>query len=390
MTCLRLVDLVLSDLMEDLTVQIVCNRATLSNAVSLVTGVVQPRSPKAILQNIKLDVTESRCSLLATDLEVGIRYDVLGVTVKECGSIILPTQHFGQIVRTMLDEELTIHSDDDHVYVQGSRAEFKLTSEDPDLFPDVPDFAMTHYFEVESNALARAIRRTVFATDIESTRYALGGVLFELQDSSLILVGSDGRRLAHQVLPVEIVHKPSVSQSQSVVPVKALKLLERTLHESAGTTQFAFQGNATILLRTDHAVIYSRLLEGRFPRYQDVFPAHVEHRIPLEPASFLKAVEQAAILTSDESRGVDFAFGSGNLCLTSMAPDHGRSEVNLPIAHQGPHVSITFDPRYLADALRALSDVSSLSAELTDSKNAALLRTDDGYTYVVMPLTRDR
>jgi DNA polymerase III subunit beta len=101
-------------------------------------------------------------------------------------------------------------------------------------------------------------------------------------------------------------------------------------------------------------------------------------------------VEQASIVTSEESRGVDFRFSDGLLRLSSQAADVGRSHVELPIAYEGKEIEITFDPRYLTDALRTLDEQASITAELIDHKNAAVFKTEDGYTYVVMPLTRDR
>ena len=124
-------------------------------------------------------------------------------------------------------------------------------------------------------------------------------------------------------------------------------------------------------------MIYSRLVEGRFPRYQDVFPANVEVKIPLEAGPLRLAVEQASIVTSEESRGVDFQFGAGVLKLASQAADVGSSHVELPIAYEGKTVEITFDPRYLADALKTLDDNAAITAELIDSKNAAVFKTDD-------------
>jgi DNA polymerase-3 subunit beta len=192
------------------------------------------------------------------------------------------------------------------------------------------------------------------------------------------------------VSPLEAEGEPRPPAGQPVVPVKALKLLERNLLDDDPPVHLAFQGGSAILVRTDRAVVYSRLLEGRFPRYQDVFPSQVESRIPLEVGPLHSAVEQAAIVTSEESRGVDFAFGRDLLKLTSQAPDQGSSDVQLPIAYDGKTIEITFDPRYLADSLKTLDPALPLTAELIDGRNAAVFKTDDGYTYVVMPLTRDR
>ncbi|HEX8201713.1 MAG TPA: DNA polymerase III subunit beta [Isosphaeraceae bacterium] len=368
-----------------------CNREELLAAFGMVSGVVPARSPKPILQNIKLVAdSEGGSILMATDLEVGIRYRVLGVKVDQPGAVILPTARMGSILRTSTDEELAVEADGDHLVVRGLHAEFRLPGEDPDHYPEVPDFAASAYHVVAAADLRRAIRRTMFATDLESTRYALGGVLVELGPEAITLVGTDGRRLARMVAAAEAEGGATAPAGQPVVPVKALKLIERNLDDDDPPVHLAIQAGTAVLARTERAVIYSRLVEGRFPRYQDVFPASHEVRIPLEVGPLQSAVEQASIVTSEESRGVDFTFGAGLLKLASQAADVGSSTVELPIGYDGKPVEITFDPRYLLDALKTLEADQEIAAELIDHKNAAVFKTNDGYTYVVMPLTRDR
>jgi DNA polymerase-3 subunit beta len=368
-----------------------CNREGLLTAFNMVSGVVPARSPKPILQNVKLTVDPEEGSvLMGTDLEVGIRHRVLGVKAEEPGSAILPTARIGSILRTTGDEELALETTDEHLVVTGLHASFKLPLEDPALYPEVPDFAATSYHVVSAAALKKLIRRTVFATDLDSARYALGGVLVELAPETLSMVGTDGRRLAKMVAAAEAENDPPPPGGTPVIPVKALKLIERNLVDDDLVVHLAIQSGAAVLVRTEEAVIYSRLVEGRFPRYQDVFPASVEIKIPLTAGPLRLAVEQASIVTSDESRGVDFQFGAGALTLASQAADVGSSRVDLPIDYDGKPVEITFDPRYLLDALKTLDDGAELTAELIDAKNAAVFRTKDQYTYVVMPLTRER
>jgi DNA polymerase-3 subunit beta len=370
-----------------------CDREGLLNAFGMVSGVVPARSPKPILQNVKLVADpDDGPILMATDLEVGIRHRVLGMKVEQPGSVILPTARIGSILRTSSDDdrELYFEADGDHLLVRGLHTEFKLPGEDPSLYPEVPDFAATSFHVVAAADLRKLIRRTMFATDVESTRYALGGVLVELTDESITMVGTDGRRLARMAAPAEAESGATPPAGSPVIPVKALKLIERNLNDDDPPVHLAVQAGAAVLIRTDQAVIYSRLVEGRFPRYQDVFPSNVEVKIPLEVGSLRLAVEQASIVTSDESRGVDFQFTSGVLKLASQAADVGSSHVELPIAYEGKPVEITFDPRYLTDALKTLDDSATITAELIDAKNAAVFKTEDRYTYVVMPLTRDR
>ena len=368
-----------------------CNREGLLAAFGMVGGVVPARSPKPILQNVKLTADADEGSILmATDLEVGIRHRVLGVKVDQPGSVILPTQKVQAILRAGTDEELAVEVRDDQLVIRGLHAEFELPSEDPDLFPEVPDFAATSYHVVSAADLKRLIRRTSFATDVESTRYALGGVLVEFTPDSIAMVGTDGRRLARMTAPAEAEGGAPSPGGSPVIPVKALKLIERNLNDDDPPVHIAIQSGTSALLRTERSVIYTRLVEGRFPRYQDVFPTNVEAKIPIECGPLLSAVEQAAIVTSEESRGVDFRFGEGFLKLSSHAADVGRSQIELPIQYDAKPVEITFDPRYLVDALKTLDPTAIVTAELIDHKNAAVFRTEDGYVYVVMPLTRER
>ena len=188
-----------------------CNRDGLLTAFAMVSGVVPVRSPKPILQNVKLIIDEEEGSvLMGTDLEVGIRHRVLGVRVEEPGDVILPTVQMGSILRTSGDAELELSTDDDHLIVRGQHAEFTLPIEDASLFPEVPDFGANSYHVIPAGGLKKLIRRTIFATDLESARYALGGVLVELTASSIAMVGTDGRRLARMVTSAETENEPAV------------------------------------------------------------------------------------------------------------------------------------------------------------------------------------
>jgi DNA polymerase-3 subunit beta len=100
-------------------------------------------------------------------------------------------------------------------------------------------------------------------------------------------------------------------------------------------------------------------------------------------------VRQAAIVTSEESRGVDFTFDSGSLVLSGRAAELGQSRVELPIDFSGAAISITLDPRYMSDFLKVLDPEKSFVLELKDAESAAVCTTDDGYGYVIMPLARD-
>lgn len=370
--------------------KIQCNRAKLLEAFDIAAAVAPKRSPKPILQNIKIEVEDGRAVLSATDLEVGVRVQAAEVQVQAPGTALLSVLRFGGILRELTDDMLSIEADPQGTIVRGERSEFKLPGENPAEFPAVAAFAEKKYHEIPARLLKEMIRRTTFATDPQSSRYALGGVLWELTGEKLIAVATDGRRLAKMEGPAVCVGGHETGEQPTIVPTRALQLVERSLSEADAEVQMAATPNS-VIVQSPRLTLTTRLVEGRFPRWRDVFPRRdqpVQIDLPVGP--FHAAVRQAAIVTSEESRGVDFTFGEGAAVLTGQATDTGHSHIELPISYSGAKVAIMLDPRYLTDFLRVLDPEKTFQLEVKDSESAAVCHTDDGYSYVIMPMARDR
>jgi DNA polymerase III subunit beta len=370
--------------------KITSNREKLLHAFQTVSAIAPARSPKPVLQNVKLEVTPNSTTLMATDLEVGIRYEVAGTEVEVPGAVLLPVGRFGSILRESSDETFRIQSDNAGTTVRGERSQFKLPVEDPNEFPPIAEFKESACYEISARLFRELIRRTIFATDNESSRYALGGIKLEWQDDVLTAIGTDGRRLAKMEGPAQAVGSPPPIGDVTVVPTRAMQLLERALAEDGSEVQLAIRQN-DVLVKSPRATISSRLLEGRFPRWRDVFPRREKSlKLDLVVGPMYAAVRQAAIVTSEESRGVDFTFDAGTLVLAGQTAEVGQSRIELPVAYDGPATSITLDPRFVIDFLKVLDPEKSFTLDLQDSDSAAVCTTDDGYGYVIMPLARDR
>jgi DNA polymerase-3 subunit beta len=177
-------------------VKIRCQREKFLGAFQTAAMFAPSRSPKEILQNVKLDADQNGVTLSATDMEVGVRVNVEGIEVESPGSSILPVTHVGAVLRENSDEFLSIETTAKGTVIRGERAEFKLPSNDPEEFPEVAKFTEEKYHVIAAPLFRQIISRTEFATDLESSRYALGGVLIELDENKITAVGTDGRRLA--------------------------------------------------------------------------------------------------------------------------------------------------------------------------------------------------
>lgn len=370
--------------------KISCNREQLLSAFQTVATVAPSRSPKPILQNIKLEVTEQGATLMATDLEVGIRHTVSGIDIQTPGVALLSVARFGSIVRESTDETLHLESDSQGTTIRGARSQFQLPAENPDEYPVVAPFEENSYYEVPARLLRELIHRTAFATDSESSRYALGGVKLEFEEGQITAVGTDGRRLAKMTGPAGTVGQPGSQGEATIVPTKAMLLIERAISPSDAEVRLSVVGNE-LLVHSERATISARLLEGRFPEWRKVFPESTEGlRLELAVGPTHAAVRQAAIVTSEESRGVDFTFGGGMLVLSGRAAEVGQSRVELPIGYDGDELTTSLDPRFVVDFLKVLDADKTFTFAMQDADSAAVCSTDDGFGYVIMPLAKDR
>ena len=372
--------------------KITCDRELLSTAFHTAAMVAPAKSPRTILQNVKIDANEDRVTLMATDMEVGIRLVVQGVEVTTPGSAVLPVGRFGSILRESSDDQLHIEADAQGIRVHGLSSEFKLPSQNPDEFPSqsIITFEEEKYHKLTERLLRELIRRTVFATDTESSRYALGGVLLEMHADKIIAVGTDGRRLARMEGPAESVNGHETGETTTIVPTRSMQVIDRALSDLDAEVWIAVRQN-DVLVKTPQATIYTRLVEGRFPKWRDVFPVrHQAIQVEMNVGPLYSAVRQAAIVADEETRGLDFAFADGKLVMSVATADIGTARVELPIPYSERPVTVTLDNRFVADFLKVLDPERMFTLEIENEEAAALFSTDDGYGYVVMPLSRDR
>jgi DNA polymerase-3 subunit beta len=364
-----------------------CHREGLLAACQLASMAVAAKEVKPVLRNLKAVVSEESCTLMATDLELGIRLEIRGIKAEEPGDALLPASRLISILRESTAEELTIDAGMDATIIKGGTTEFEMPGEDPAAFPDIPTFAEEKYTELTAGVLREMIRRVAFAVaSAEHSRFgATIGVLWEIEGEKTTLVATDGRRLAMMTGMCQSKGGHSTKGQNPVVPLKAMLLLERNLVEPDELVKISFRPNE-VLMKTERAMLYSRLVEGRFPNYRQVIPKDGGAKVPLTAGPFYSAVRQAAIMTDDESKRVIFTFAKGDLTLQARGAETGRSKVEMPIEYSGKKLEISFDPKFLQDMLKVLEPDAPVTLDVTDANTPAVFRQDPNYLYVVVPL----
>ena len=366
------------------------DRGQMLAAFTVAASVAPTRTPKPILQNVKLETNAEGTCLMATDLELGVRVQLPDVVVEVPGSCLLPVQRFMNILRESSDLQLRISSDSHGTTVRGERSQFRLAAANADEFPSLLSAREERCHVVKGRLFHELVARTAFATDTESSRYALAGVLLEFAEQQVIAVGTDGRRLAKMEGPAVSHGGHHTQETTTIVPTRAVQLMSRAITNPDAEIRLTSR-SSDILVQDDRVTIFARLVEGRFPRWRDVFPQRQGvKRIELTVGPLFNALRQAAVVTSEESRGVQFAFSEGSLVLSAETAEVGEARVELPVSYTGEPLSISLDPRFVGDFLKVLEPERNFALELESGESAAVFLTDDGYGYVVMPMARDR
>ena len=365
------------------------NRTAFAEALGLVTLVVPSRTPKPILRCVRIAAQQQMVRLYATDLEVGISHVVSEVQIEEEGETIVPADRLSAIVRESGDETLLLESTEGTCHIKGADSHFTIYSQEPSQYPAVPGFEGAADMEAALGNLKIGIEQCLFATARESSRYAINGVLWESKDKKLLLVATDGRRLARS--KVGLSQAPSAKSglkasgaANIIVPAKAMALLEKVGGSEKEPVAVKLQDNQ-ILISCGNVVISSSLVEGNFPKYEDIIPTDYDKKLMLSTEAALSAVKRAALLTSEESRGVKLSIGADKMVLSGRAPETGDAEVDMSIKYKGEPIEIGFNPQFLIDALRVIK-TPEFELELGQPDRPGLIKSGANFLYVLMPI----
>lgn len=357
-------------------------RQQLLDAVTMVSSVVAPRSIKPILQNVRMVVGPEGATLLATDLEVAIRHGVPLEDVDEGGDVLLPAAKLLGILRESSGGEVVFGTEGSSVRIQCGRGTFKMLGEDPEEFPVVPSFDDRDGFTLQQEDFRTLIRKTIFATARERTRYAFNGVRLELEGDEVRTIATDGKRMAVKILPVENPDRLSLGR---IIPTKGLQTFDRVLSDEEPRVQVSLQEKQA-MIKSGRVEVSSRLVEGNFPHYQSVIPKETPMSARFKRTDLLAALRQAAILTNEESRSVRTEFKEGRLLLSSRAVDVGEAQVELECDYEGDPLGLAFNPDFLMDGIKAM-DVETVTLRLSGRDTPALVEGEENFIYVVMPVT---
>ncbi|MFA5057239.1 MAG: DNA polymerase III subunit beta [Opitutaceae bacterium] len=366
------------------------NRDHFSNGLLQVLNVVGSKATMPILSNVLIEAEKDHISLTTTNLDLGIRCRIKA-EVKETGSVTLPVKRLATIVRELPNIDVTLDSTPNHqVKLASGGSQFRIMGIGKEEFPPLPEFGDDKSFSLEQAELGNMLKGVAYAQSADETRYILNGVYFNFRDGKLSLVATDGRRLALISKELEF---PAASAGNIILPAKTVSELLRLLDKGAKIKISFNERRASFQIATEkdtsglveNIYLFSKVVEGNYPNYQQVIPKETHQRIKLERELFLQCVHRAALVCSEKSNSVKIKLTSNLLEITASSPDFGESHESMAISYSGPDLQVAFNPQFIMDPLRALTK-DEVFFELKDEVSPGVFKTLESFICVIMPV----
>ena len=366
--------------------KIVCYKDNLLKALNSVIKGVATKTTNPILEGILIQTNDNQIKLTTYDMELGIEY-IIDSEVKQQGSTVVNAIMFSEIIRKLPDSEIYITLNENNLLeIECEGALYKLTTMNPDEFPELPKIEVENSIDLEQNMLKNMIKRTIFAVSTEENRQIFTGCLFEVENNKLNVVAVDGFRLALRsiYLPVK------VSDFKAVIPGKTLNEINKILSDSFENIKIGIAKNQA-LFEMENCKIVSRTLDGEFLNYKSVIPNTWETRIKVNKNNIQDSFERISLISAssiekEKKYPVKVSVDIGKIII-SCTNQTGEAKEEIFISTEGKNIEVGFNPKYFLDALKAIDD-EEVFVEFGTNISPCLVKPieNNEYVYMILPI----
>ena len=361
--------------------KLTCQKTDLVNGVNTVLKAVSNRTTLPILECILLQANTNQFTLVSNDLELGIESKEY---TDRAGSIALEARIFSEIVRKLPDSLVEISVDDHNMTtIICENSQFKIAGQLGEEFPRLPEVEKDNQLSLTQPVLKDMIRQTIFSVAVEETRQILTGELLEIKNGSLNIVSVDGYRVSFRKTDLSIENE----QAEVVVPGKTLNEISKILSSEEEDLVSLYFTDKHILFDLGDSIVVSRLLEGEFLKYEQVFSEDYETKIEVDRRELLMSIERAALISRENKKNpIKMEIAAEQLVVTSNT-ELGTAYEELVVHTEGKDLLIAFNPKYLIDALLAIED-EKICIQFTSSLSPCIIKPLEGneYKYLVLPI----
>jgi DNA polymerase-3 subunit beta len=364
--------------------KLVLSRDTFLERLGVVARGVSTRSAIQTLSGVLLRVEGGTAELQATDTELGIRANV-DSTVEREGSVVVPGRLLLDVARSLPNDSITLeyNAAEQNVEVKSGSATFHLRTLPLEDFPKLPDQSGDVAISVPAAAFVETIDRVARSASRDETRPHLTGVLVTASGTSLRMVATDSYRLSVKETSLE---QPLSGELEVNVPARTLQELSRIASSTGAEAITVTALENQVVFAVGDVVLSSRLVEGRFPNYQQLLPESYEHELRVDRGELLEVVRRVGLL-AQKNAPLRLAFSDGQLEVSAQTPDIGEASESLPVPFKGEPLAIGFNPEFFRDGLES-AETDELVLKLISPLRPGLIQSGDdgGFIYLVMPI----
>jgi len=361
-----------------------CEKAQLISCVARAAKVAGTKNAIPALEGLLFEVSD-KIHITGYDLKTGIK-TALTADITQEGSIILNARLFGEIIRKLPDDVVTITADDKNMAtIRCGMSEFNIMGTPAEDFPELPVVDTDDAIYIPQNILKSMISQTIFAISDDESRPIHTGTLFEIRAGTLLLVSVDGYRLA---LRKESLDKSNMDICKFVVPGNALAEVEKIASDTEDLVKITL-GSKHVMFNIDDTMIVSRRLEGEFINYEQVIPADSKIILTADRKELIDAVERVSLIINDKVKSpIHCVFEDGLVQLSAMT-NLGKASDRCMLKGDCPEsMEIGFNNKYILDALKT-APADEISIHLNTSISPCVIKPADGgdnFTYLVLPV----
>ena len=361
------------------------SRETFLARLGIAVRGVSTRSAIQTLAGVLIKVDGGRAELQATDMELGVRVGLDAGESSSDGTAVVPGRLLLDVVRSLPKEDLTLEyrSSQQDVEVVSGPAKFHLRTLPAEDFPKLPDAPDSGVLTVPSGAFVDTIGRVARAASRDETRPHLTGVLVSASEKELRMVATDSYRLSVKETALD---EPLAGSLEANVPARTLQELGRIATGGEAATIGVAALENQVVFSVDDVVLSSRLVEGRFPNYQQLLPDSYDHELRVNRSELVEVVRRISLL-AQKNAPLRLSFSEGSVEISAQTPDVGEASEALPVPFGGEPFEIGFNPEFFRDGLES-AESDDLVLKLISPLRPGLIQSGDdgGFLYLVMPI----
>lgn len=364
------------------------NKNDIKSILAKVQGITGRKTSLAITETVLIEAVETGIKIVASDLETGFegRYPA---SVESTGIIAINAKKLFEIVRDYPIEDIEINEIENRwIQIGTQNIEYHIVGMNPDDYPDNPEIKDVSFFEMDAGSFKSMIDKTVIVTGSNDDKRAhINGVYLDYvekeEEKTISMISTDGSRLS--LVSFEYKGDTVPFESGVLIPKKGLNEVSKFL-DVQGPIQIGLKENH-LIVKKDAEVITIRLLEGDFPKYEDIINKKDGYNIVVDRQLFLMMLKRMAIFYSEDYKGVVFNFTENKLQITATNPDIGESKEDMELEYSQEPVEIAFNPKFFIESLNVIND-EFVNMNLIDGERPCLLEGDKEKSYlsVIMPM----